>query len=352
MTASFQQINLEVLQEVITHEPLSVANERFGTLGVTAVKNILRFFRRFTEVARVNEKSVVTVFTFVEDDSIISAERSKRAEKLHFGMSIGEITSLVIEIRPDGTPFVWDNIPGEITNAEKVITYRLLQGVETFQVAALPIVVPKVIENSVSQFLFHYFETVKEALCAYRDKMARTSTSYMLREVWFDENRLWFKSRPEFILRRSLCEFLRAFLRYDDLWLRPEQNVDESHPVDIKIMWKIDNREAIIEVKWIGKSRTKEKQTGNHGEGRARKGAKQLAEYLEALRQESSGADARGYLVVFDCRRKDLKLTDTTTTRTNGMYFANREVKYEPAYHEERDDFEKPIRMFLEPQCV
>jgi len=265
---------------------------------------------------------------------------------------MGEIKSLVIEIRADGTPFVWDHIPAEISSAEKVIVYRLLQGVETFQVAALPIIVPRVIENCVSQFLLHYFQTLKEALCAYRDRMARTSTSYPLREVWFDENRLWFKSGPEFILRRSLCEFLRAFLRYDDLWLRPEQNVDESHPVDIKIMWKIDNREAIIEVKWIGKSRTKDKQTANHGEGRARKGAKQLAEYLEALRQESSGVDARGYLVVFDGRRKDLKLTDETITRAKGMYFANREIRYVPAYHDERDDFENPIRMFLEPRCV
>lgn len=352
MTASLQQINLDVLQEVITHEPLAVANERFGALGVTALKNILRFFRRLTTVARVSEKSVLTVFAVVDDDLSISDARLRRADKLQLGTAIGEIESLVIELRGDGSAFEWDDVPAEINSSEKVIVYRLLQGVETFHVAALPIVVRKVIENSISQFLFHYFETIKEALCAYRDRMARASTNYALREAWFDENRLWFRSSPEFILRRSLCEFLRAFLRYDDLWLRPEQNVDESHPVDIKIMWKGDNREAIIEIKWIGRSRTKNRQTANHGEARARTGAKQLAEYLEAHYQESSSADARGYLVVFDCRRKNLKLTDDMITRANGMYFASREIKYAPAYHEQRHDFEKPIRMFLEPRCI
>lgn len=354
MTGSLQQVNLDALREVVINEPIAIASQRFGDLGVDRLKDILRFFKRFGSATRVGDNTVLTVFALIEDDSAIAAARLANATKLQFGANLaGEVKEMVIEIRADGTAFVWNDLPDELKDARgKSIVYRLVQGVETFDIAATPIVVPKVIENSVSQFLFHYFHTVREALHNYRDRMARTSTNYLLRQAWYDENRLWFEAGPEYLLRRSLCDFLRPFLRYDDFWLRPEQNVDESHPVDIKIMWHSDNREAIIEVKWIGKSRTAEKETANHGPSRARDGAKQLAEYLEWLRQESGGADAMGYLVVFDCRRRGLKLTDVAVTREQGMYYSHREIEYDPEYHKQRTDFDPPIRMFLEPQIV
>lgn len=356
MTASLLQINLEVLQEVIINEPLAVAGQRFGDSGVVRLKDILRFFKRCGETTRVGDRTVLTVFTVIDDDSAIDNARLSNANKFRFGTpgsGTGEITSLVVEIRADGTPYAWKELPSELVGATgKAIVYRLRQGVETFEIAGTPIVVPKVIENSVSQFLLHYFQTLREALFYYRDRMARTSTNYHLRQAWYDDNRLWFRAGPEYLLRRSLCDFLRAFLRSDDLWLRPEQNVDETHPVDIKIMWHADSREAIIEVKWIGKSRNNRKVTADRSESRAREGAKQLADYLERLRQEAAGVDARGYLVVFDGRRKGLRLGDETISRANGMHYSNREITYDPDYHLERGDFEEPVRMFLEPKSV
>jgi len=353
---ALQQINTDVLQDLVVHEPLVVAGQKFGDHGSGRMKDILRFLKRCATITRVNERTNLTVFALVNADSTIDQERLANAVAFQFNPIPGEIDSLIIEIRADGTPYVWQQIPPSIMPTLKQgIIYQLMQGVETFEIGGLSYAVPKVIETSVSQYFVHSFSTLKEAICAYRDNMARTSTCYLLREAWHDQNnRFWFRAGPEFMLRRALCNYLRAYLRHDDMELRPEQNVDESHPVDIKIIWRANNRAAIIEVKWIGKSR--DLQTGGvtatYTDARARSGAKQLAQYLESHRQEAPAADTRGYLVVFDCRRKGLNLTTPTLSRNAGMYYANREVEYAPKYHIDRTDFEEPIRMFLEPVCV
>ena len=254
-----------------------------------------------------------------------------------------------------GTPFVWERIPAEISTAIQAgIVYRLVQSVETFCINGASMPVPKVIEDAVSQFLLNYFTDLRKALLAYRNSMARTSKCHMLREAWAEENRLWFVPKPEYRLRKALHNYLYAYLRHDDIDLREEQNVDESHPVDIKIVWRMENRSAIIEVKWIGKSinlRTR-RVTATHTDAQARKGAKQLAEYLEAHRQQAANEDTRGYLVVFDCRRKQLKPTMTAVVRNKGLYYHNKEITYNPEFHRTRQDFEEPIRMFLEPVCI
>jgi hypothetical protein len=151
-----------------------------------------------------------------------------------------------------------------------------------------------------------------------------------------------------------LHNFLYAFLRHDEIDLREEQNVNEKNPVDLKVVWRMENRSAIIEVKWLGKSidikTRKIKQT--YSDGRAREGAKQLAEYLEWHRQQAAKEDTRGYLVIFDCRRNRLKTSATSVDKLGGLHYEKREVVYAPEYHKARDDFEEPIRMFLEPVCV
>lgn len=353
---ALQQINTDILQELVVHEPLVVAGKKFGDHGSGRMKDILRFLKRCAATTRVTERTNLMVFALVNTDSSIDQARLANAVAFQFNVLPGEISSLMIEIRADGTPYTWQQIPPDIMAvARQGIIYRLLQSVETFEIDGISLAVPKVIESSISQYFVHGFTTLKEALCAYRDNMARTSTCYLLREAWHDQNnRFWFRAGPEFILRRALCNYLRAYLRHDDMELRPEQNVDESHPVDIKIIWRANNRDAIIEVKWLGKSR--DLQTGGvtatYTDARARSGARQLAKYLESHRQEAPAADTRGYLVVFDCRRKGLTLTTTTLSRDAGMHYANREVKYAPTYHENRADFEEPIRMFLEPVCV
>lgn len=350
------QINLETLQSLLTNEPLLAARNQFGEAGVSRVKDILYFLKRCARHAVVDEKSELTVFALMQPDALVDKLRLDHATTFQFGVTaLGAIHDLIVEIREDGSPFVWKTIPTEISNVINTgVVYRLLQSVETFSIngAAMPVL--KVIEGAISQFLLNSFTDLREALLAYRDSMARTSKCHLLCEAWAEKNRLWFDTKPEFRLRKALHNHLYSYLRHDGIDLREEQNVDDSHPVDIKVVWRMENRSAIVEVKWIGKSinlKTR-KITANYGDARARRGAKQLAEYLEAHRQQAAKEDTRGYLVVFDCRRKKLKPTATALAKADGLHYRNREIAYNPEFHKARQDFDEPIRMFLEPVCL
>jgi hypothetical protein len=347
------QFSLDRLQELLTAEPLYAAKKQFGESGVARAKNILHFLKRCARYSTVNAKSKVTVFCLMAPDTLVDELRLQYATQYNYGVTgLGSISSLMVEIREDGTAFVWSSLPSEIQAIiEAGIVYRLVQSTETFATNGLVTPVIKVIEDSVSQFFINYFTDLRQALIAYRDSMARTSKCHLLREAWVDENRLFFVHKPEFRLRKSLHNYLYAYLRHDEIDLREEQNVDDSDPVDIKIVWRMENRSAIIEVKWIGKSLNKHlgKITADYFDSRARSGAKQLAEYLEKHRQEAAKEDTRGYLVVFDCRRYGLKATSTAVTKVKGLRYQNQEIEYKPEYHKTRDDFDEPIRMFLEP---
>lgn len=350
------QINLDRLQALVTHEPLAIAGRQFGDPGSKRLKGILRFLKRCAHHSTVHETSEITVFALMQSDPLVERLRPQHASAFSFGVTVlGSIHRLVVEIRDDDTPFVWNNLPPEVGSAIQTgIVYSLSQSVETFSIKGTSVAVPKVIEDAVSQFLLNHFTDLKRALRAYRDSMARTSKCHLLREAWADDNRLWFDTEPEYRLRKALHNYLYSFLRFDDIDLREEQNVDDSHPVDIKILWRMENRTAIIEVKWIGKSIRLEtkKITATYGDARARTGAKQLAGYLEKHRQEAAKEDTRGYLVVFDCRRKRLETSATGIERAEGLYYKDREIRYHPEFHKRRQDFEEPLRMFLEPVCL
>lgn len=354
--AAVQQIDLEKLQALIIQEPLVLAGKEFGDLGSERMKCILRFLRQCARHATVHEKSDVLVFALMQPDTLVDNHRLTHAQPFQFGVTArGRIHTLIVEIRTDGSPFVWTALPAEVkTAAHTGLVYRLQQNVEEFTIKGTNAPVTKVIPGAVSQFMVNTFTELRDALVAYRDSMARTSKCHLLREAWADTNRLWFKTKPEYRLRRALHNHLCSFLRHDEIDLREEQNVDDSHPVDIKVVWRMENRSAIIEIKWVGKSFdiTAGKITASYGDARARKGAKQLAEYLEWHREQAAKEDTRGYLVIFDCRRNRLKLGISTLVRTAGFHFERQEVCYKPEYHKTRDDFEKPIRMFLEPICV
>ncbi len=353
---SVAQVDLDTLQAVVTQEPLAIAGKQFGNAGSERVKGILRLLKLCARHATVHEKSDITVFALMQPDALLAQRRLKHATPFQPGVTVkGSIHQLIVEIREDNSPFVWPAIPADISAVvQSSIVYRLAQGVETFSINGVVTAVPKVICGAISQFILNYFTELKDALNAYRDSMARTSKCHLLREAWAEQNRLWFVTKPEYRLRRALHNYLYSYLRHDDIDLREEQNVDDSHPVDIKIVWRMENRSAIIEVKWIGKSidLTTRTISANYGDARARAGAKQLAEYLEWHRQQAAKEDTRGYLVIFDCRRNRLKETDSTVAKAAGMHYQDREVTYAPEYHKQREDFEEPIRMFLEPVCV
>ena len=122
-----------------------------------------------------------------------------------------------------------------------------------------------------------------------------------------------------------------------------------SYPVDMKVTFNFSNRLALIEIKWLGSSIKPNGKLVSHFDSRARSGAKQLADYLVKNRKQAPTHITRGYLVVFDGRRRRIKKHPKSIDNEDGGHYRHREIKFDPKYDEELDDFETPIRMFMEP---
>jgi hypothetical protein len=236
--------------------------------------------------------------------------------------------------------------PEDLSSEAIVYTYH--DGVECFVIDRVSYTIINPAPTHASVFARPTFSSLAQALEDYRTGVARNTTCFILADAWSDGKRLFLCAKPEWIMRRSLHQYLRTI--FPDAEVRPESVVDESHPVDIKITWSDTNRRALIEIKWLGQSRDQNGRfTTAYTAHRAREGAKQLADYLDADHTAGPGLRTRGYLVVFDARRRALTETINSVNADDGLYFRDAEIEYQPAYHELREDFEPPIRMFAEP---
>jgi len=194
-----------------------------------------------------------------------------------------------------------------------------------------------------SYFAPNTFKSLDEALEHYKTNVAKNTTCYILRGIWNDDNKIKIvDGSSEAIMRNSLCQFLRHRLR----GLRevmPEQNVNERNPVDIKVFWNNTKHIAFIEIKWLGKSIS----NTTYSQRRALEGAKQLADYLDEYLQQNPNVVSNGYLVVFDARRRKIDSPISELTVEDVNFYRDKEIAYQPKYEEQRDDFAKPLRFFL-----
>jgi len=209
------------------------------------------------------------------------------------------------------------------------------------------------IPDADSYFSIQTYKTLELALEDYKTKIAMHSECVYLQQAWFDNSMIFFGNRPEHKLRDSLTQFLKMRLR--NVEVRPEQIVDKSHPVDIKVTWALANRLALLEIKWIGKSvKHKQKQfTQRYYERRALEGAGQLANYLDENIKQSPTYATKGYLIVYDARRANCNLpTIDIVSSADGLKFINEEFIYNPDYNTTRTDFAKPYRFFMKPKLT
>jgi hypothetical protein len=212
---------------------------------------------------------------------------------------------------------------------------------------------PRLAPAARSQFAVPTFSNLREALQHFARENIRESTCYIFRNVWKGDNRLFFRAKPEATIRNSLTQFLRNSMGADhDVW--PEQNVDESHPVDIQVKPRFNNnRLMLIEIKWLGWSVAEDGHvTARHKNPRAQEGANQLAQYLEDQRRFAPSSVIQGYYVIIDGRRENLHEGAITIQRIDGMHYESKELDFSPAHHETRKDFDPPYRMFARPICI
>lgn len=203
-----------------------------------------------------------------------------------------------------------------------------------------------------SYFAIRTYKKLEEALEDYKVRFARVSSCPCLKDVWFNNKKIYFKSGPEELMRDSLLHFLYGQIR--DAEVRPEQNMDSSHPVDIKITWSFTNRLAIIEIKWLGRSlnHSGDSITQNYTQARAVSGAEQLKDYLDSNKSFAPDKITIGYLVVFDGRRRSTDPIIDSISQNNADHYKNREIKYNPDYSITKADFAKPVRFFMEAKST
>jgi hypothetical protein len=340
------------LQQVIAENAYLNIQGAYGEVGREPFHNLLG--------------AITNLYKFIDPqrfgDSLIIFERiEKGGEFLDISDSVvydspksllnGVESGLILQFLPAGIR-VWKDNGVNIENLAKFgIVYKYSNCSEWFYAKDRIVKIPKLDNTFSSHFSIQTFLDLKEALDYYKSAMVRYSSCKILSAIWKEANRIFLKNKPEETMRDSLCQYLRCTLR-GNCEVRPEQNVDETHPVDIKVTWLFSNRLALIEIKWLGDS------VGNNGQvtvkyrdSRAIEGAQQLAAYLDMNSRGATNQITKGYLVVIDARRRGLSKIKKGISKEDGFHYADKEIEYDPQYDRIRDDFEIPIRMFAEPIC-
>ena len=110
---------------------------------------------------------------------------------------------------------------------------------------------------------------------------------------------------------------------------------------------------ALIEIKWLGDSLS----SGSSGtrfttyrDRRAQQGADQLIDYLDREQSTEPNTSLKGYLVVFDGRRRGVIDSGTPLTSMDALFYRGREISLSRDYAAERTEIAPLIRYFLEPR--
>lgn len=360
-------INLENVQALVRMAYLSHASDAFGEQGARAIAKLLDsvklIYQRYPPESLRGTLTVIVGMNATPTAPIIAAWGSPFAlqayEELGKALAgVGAGAHSLIELVPDGT-FRFLQLGSDIdlkTAAKDALVYRYDNGVDRILAKHHDDYIQKVSPILASNFANATLSSLEEALQRYSE-FALDTKCRLLADVWeggVDGPRLVLVNRPESIMRDSLIQALQLVLR--DANARPEHNTDETKPVDIRVEWFASSAAALIEVKWLGRSTavsrkpTTEVTYTDYGPARAQEGANQLADYLDREVRHTASTATRGYLVVFDARRKNVRGASDPLSSADAMHFANDILKYAPDHATARDDFAAPVRFFLNPR--
>ena len=350
MTVSIQDVIVRLCSDI--HVPKVEAI--FGTAGVDAMCKVMRTAQNvYAHIELERFAGTLVIFQRVSNDS---------SNTVAFGQPIvlatlanSTVAQIVLETNEVGIVCLRPDLDQSDMEAlaQSAVVYRYSNGKEEFFAGTERMDVFRIDPVALSQFSIPTFATLRKALQHYSSDSVRESTCLIFRKIWKDTNRLFLKVKPEATMRDSLTQFLKNRLGAD-YDVMPEQNVDESHPVDIRICTRLVNsRLALIEIKWLGDSATEDGQiTVSYRDARAQKGADQLAGYIDKQNQSTPSRVCHGYYVIIDARRKGLVEETTRIAKGDGLYYENKRLNFNPAHHESRKDFDEPYRMFARPICV
>lgn len=339
-----------IIRETCQESPGLMFSRIFGSSGVDAFCKIAEEIRRLYKNIDLNSVSG-DILIFISVASVNDSE-SKARESIRFeDLTNQKIPNIVLEISDDCIYQRNDLSPNQVEQISvNAVVYRYSNKKEEFWGNGECKAPTRLDSVALSQFNIPTFESIDEALQNYSRDNIKESTCYLFREVWHDSKRIHFKNKPESKMRDSLVNFLRARMG-SDYDIRPEVNVDESHPVDVQIQSILDPKKIVlIEIKWLGKSVDQggDKISTEYTETRAHGGIKQLADYLDLQQQTSPSSILRGYCVIIDGRRKNASVIGGEISLADGMHYENCIINAKIS----KPNLMPPKRMFAVPICA
>ncbi|EHR73156.1 hypothetical protein BurJ1DRAFT_4362 [Burkholderiales bacterium JOSHI_001] len=344
------KIDLDKLRELNETLYTTAARNAFGDNGLQVlarlVSSIVQIYRRLDPGSR---NAPLVLFAEVGP---LPTSVNGAPQHVHRIANLGTEIDGACMVRVHGDSSL-EVFPFDVSALEAMshtaVVYRHHHGVESFVINGKEYRLINPITGYGSVFCRPTFGNLVDALDTYRTKAAEHSGCELLKGAWHEPSRWFLKAKPEHIMRKSLVQYLGNVL--DDAEVRPEQNVDETHPVDIKVSFALTDLRAIIEIKWLGNSVDDTgKMTTHYTQARALAGAQQLAEYMDSSHEWGPGVKTRGYLVVFDARRKGLSDGITTLSHSDAMHYKDKDIAYAPDHSAIRSDFALPVRMYMYPK--
>ncbi|MCE5322809.1 hypothetical protein LLG46_05765 [bacterium] len=312
-----------------------------GDNGIAIYEDLLEALHRIYEYVDPEIcASPIVIFASLNNEPLAFDGRVPRdvADATLLSNMVDARSPFTLQALPNGRFLLWDDyVPSVDDLSRSSIVYKYTNAGEHFFANGHSSVFPCELGSG----YLPMFKDVRDALEHYYAKKARRSTCTLLSEIWHDQDRLFLRNGPEDHMRDSLYSFLDGRIR--DVEVNPEENVDAitPKPVDLRLKWMFCNRTALVEIKWLGKSKHSDgRDSVTYTDARAREGANQLDDYLERHCRRNPLHWTRGYLVVFDARRG----------ARNHLEYSGREIVFSPEYHKIRDDFAPPIRLYLEPK--
>ena len=339
------------------------AQRAFSSEGVECLERLLNGVREFFRA--VPPDGLPTVFIFVcplagrakvGDDPDWFATSRGYNDLLGFRQRIEAAGIFVVGVRADGrydlaTP---QTLPPLESWSQQSIVFVNEEAAERFIIDGLTKPMPSLVTGARSNFAVATVIDLEEALERYRP-VAANVTCPILEKAWAGGRggpRLVFRNRPESMMRNSLRWFLQTSMS-GDVSVRAEHNTDETKPVDIVVNWFGANTRALIEIKWLGKSLTRDSdrtQFTTYSEARAHEGANQLTDYLSREKSSDPYVSLRGFLAVFDGRRRNVIDPETAITAADACYYRDKDVNFEPRHASGQTGISALIRYFLEPR--
>ena len=336
------------MRQIVDSLHLSGIERAYGQIGVDSFKRIVEaiseLYQRFDPALR-DRQLLVFAPTDPEAVDVLAGAAILRIESIDHEFASCD----VIQVLDDGRVALFMNSDADaVALSQRGVVYAFHLGREHIYAKGEAFLLVNPLPSlHASVFSRPTYRSLEEALEIYRIRIARETSCIILMGIWDSENRICFKKKPEATMRQSLYQFLSGHLQ--DAEVRPEQNNDESHPVDVKVSWLFSVQRAIIEIKWLGDSRDAGVISTSYRPARANEGASQLATYLDQSRTWGSNVKTRGYLVVFDGRRRNVNDATQALSETDGTYYRDQEIVYDPDFAHVRSDFAVPVRFFMNP---